>query len=105
MARRAFFTPGGLSSREERLQGAGQARDVAGGRSRSHQPHAPDLPGEGPEPGADLDAVLLEEALADAGFVDSGRDRDRVERPETLRRRRQQLQPQAAERVRESQMV
>jgi hypothetical protein len=58
----------------------------------AHQADAPDLTGERAEAGADLHVELAQQPLPDFRLVDAGGDAHRVERPEPLARRRQQVE-------------
>ena len=63
---------------------AEQQHDQPRRRACSHQPDAPDLAGQRTEPGADLDAVLLEQLLAHRRLVHAVRDAHGVQRPQPL---------------------
>ena len=62
-------------------------------------------PGQRTEPGADLDAEIVEQLAAHRGLVDTVGDAHRVERPEPFRCRRQQLKVERGEPFGEQQVV
>src|SRR5436189_5892590 len=82
------------------LQRAEQDVDAFGIRIHPHQPDSPRLAFERPEAARDLDAAI-EQRAAHAGVVHAVGDADEVELRQTVRRRREQLQPQAVEAARE----
>src|SRR3954447_2014822 len=67
--------------RQRAFERAAQKDDQPRRRARPHQTNAPDLAGERPEAGADLDIEGLEQVRAHGGLVDAIGHADRIERP------------------------
>src|SRR6266568_4869588 len=73
--------PRRLALPRERLLERGEHREhVLLARGLAHEPDAPDLAGEGPEPAADLDGVVGEQGLAHRPLVHAGGHLHAVER-------------------------
>ena len=70
-------------------------------RAGAHQTDAPDASGERAEPGADLDAVALEQMPANGCLgagVHRGGHLDRIQRPQALARGRKKIEVHRGER-------
>ena len=65
-------------------QGGQHEVHVADSGAMAHQADAPGFAGHGTKPGADLDAILLEQAAPDASIVGPGRDMDAIERVQSI---------------------
>src|SRR5688500_11753746 len=90
-----------LSAFQYLRQGGGKKQHIRRGGARSHQPNPPDLAGQWPKAGTDLDVELLQQRLAYGGLVHTIGDADGVQRPQSFAGARQQREAEMVERARE----
>src|SRR5437773_1690497 len=85
--------------RESAVEGSEEQRDEPWRGARAHEADAPDFSRQRTEAGANFDAELVEQMLANGRFIDPAGNTNGIERPQSFAFRRQQRQLARGERL------